>query len=41
MTHIDYAPVFASSLADLATLYTLDWEGLEDSDPRPAREETH
>lgn len=30
MTAIDYAPIFAGSLADLATLYTLDWERLED-----------
>lgn len=29
-TNIDYAPVFARSLADLATLYTLDWDRLEE-----------
>lgn len=27
---IEYGPVFAQSLADLATLYTLDWDRLQD-----------
>ena len=40
MTNIDYAPIFASSLSDLATLYTLDWDRLEDLGGRDTEELT-